>query len=57
MYLLYCDESCHLPNDGIDIMILGTVYCKERYKEQIFKDIRKIKEKHSLRPYFEVKWT
>lgn len=57
MYLLYCDESCHLPNDGIDIMILGTVYCKERYKEQIFKDIRKIKEKHSLSPYFEVKWT
>jgi hypothetical protein len=57
MYLLYCDESCHLPNDGIDIMVLGTVYCRDKYKEQIFKDIRKIKEKHKLSPYFEVKWT
>lgn len=57
MYLLYCDESCHLPNDGIDIMVLGTIYCKDRYKDQIFKDIRKIKEKHGLSPYFEVKWT
>lgn len=57
MYLLYCDESCHLPNDGINTMVLGTVYCHEEDKREIFNDIKKIKEKHNLSPHFEAKWT
>lgn len=57
MNLLYCDESCHLPNDGINDMILGTIYCDSEHKRNIFNEIRKIKEKHNLSPYFEFKWT
>jgi hypothetical protein len=25
-YNLYCDESCHLENDGQQAMVLGAVY-------------------------------
>ncbi|WP_319370586.1 DUF3800 domain-containing protein [uncultured Ilyobacter sp.] len=57
MQLIYCDESCHLPNDKINSMVLGAVYCNEKYKREIFNDIRIIKEKHNLSPYFEIKWT
>lgn len=57
MQLIYCDESCHLPNDNIDVMILGAVSCKEKEKNRIFNEIKEIKKKHNLNPYFEIKWT
>ncbi|MBN2858084.1 MAG: DUF3800 domain-containing protein [Candidatus Delongbacteria bacterium] len=57
MNLLYCDESCHLPNDHINLMVLGTMFCEAEKKRQIFDDIRGIKERHSLSPHFEIKWT
>ncbi|MBN2771778.1 MAG: DUF3800 domain-containing protein [Spirochaetes bacterium] len=57
MNLLYCDESCHLPNDHINLMVLGTMYCDSEKKRQIFDEIRRIKLKHNLEPHFEIKWT
>ncbi len=26
---IYCDESCHLPNDGQRAMVLGALWCFE----------------------------
>jgi len=26
-YNVYCDESCHLQNDGLSVMVLGAVWC------------------------------
>jgi hypothetical protein len=55
--LIYCDESCHLEFDGNDFMVLGAVSCEEDKKEKIFKEIREIKKKNGISPYFEAKWT
>lgn len=56
-YNIYCDESCHLENDSIDLMILGGISCPQRSKQKIFDDIRNIKIKHGLSSWFEIKWT
>jgi CxxC motif-containing protein len=64
---IYCDESCHLKNDGENAMVLGAVWCKEYKKNEIFSRIKEIKAKHGLVPKvvrlkqthipsFEVKW-
>lgn len=64
---VYCDESCHLQSDGHEIMALGSVWCPESKKTEIFERIREIKIKHNLRPHhnknkhfhtpeFEIKW-
>ncbi|MDD2636314.1 MAG: DUF3800 domain-containing protein [Bacteroidales bacterium] len=55
-YNIYCDESCHLENDGIDVMVLGAVYCPTHEKTEIFNRIKEIKEKHNLNKNFEIKW-
>lgn len=55
-YNVYCDESCHLQNDGNDIMVIGGVFCVKGKVKKINKDIRKIKEKYGIGPLAEVKW-
>lgn len=57
MYNIYCDESCHLENDGNDIMVLGGISCLNKSKDKIFDDIRALKIKHGLSSWFEIKWT
>lgn len=54
---VYCDESCHLPNDGQKAMVLGAVSCPKDKRLEIAKRIREIKLKHNLAADFEVKWT
>lgn len=54
---VYCDESCHLENDGFDIMVLGTIFCNSEHKNTITNEIRNIKIKHSLSSWNEIKWT
>lgn len=56
-YSIYCDESCHLENDGQDVMVLGGVWCNTSYKKEIYSRIRDIKEKHGIPKYTEMKWT
>lgn len=56
-YNVYCDESCHLEQDHIPVMVLGAVWCPKNTSKRIGRDIRAIKEKHGLKPYFEIKWT
>ena len=54
---IYCDESCHLENDGIAVMVLGAIWCGVDRSAPIARRLRDIKEKHDLKPDFEVKWT
>lgn len=64
---IYCDESCHLPNDKEPVMVLGAVYCPIEKKEEIFERLYSFKTKHKLIPknkknekdnraYYELKW-
>jgi len=55
-YNIYCDESCHLQNDGIDVMVLGAIWCPVERRKEILKQIREIKIKNGLKKTFEIKW-
>ncbi|WP_417619833.1 DUF3800 domain-containing protein [Oceanihabitans sediminis] len=55
-YNIYCDESCHLPNDSNGYMVLGGIWCLKEKKKEIFKRLREIKVQHGLSEDFEVKW-
>ena len=54
---IYCDESCHLENDGQKVMVLGGVWNSKDKSHEIAVRIREIKEKHGLSKNFEIKWT
>lgn len=53
---IYCDESCHLPNDGQPVMVLGAVICPVDKTQEIGKRLREIRQRHGLPAPFEVKW-
>lgn len=53
-YNFYCDESCHLPNDRIPIMVLGGIWCPVEKTREINNRIREIKAKYDIGP--EMKW-
>ncbi|HDY66104.1 MAG TPA: DUF3800 domain-containing protein [Phycisphaerae bacterium] len=56
-YNIYCDESCHLENDGQSAMVLGAVCCPLERVREISTHLRDVKERHGLARNFEVKWT
>ena len=56
-YNIYCDESCHLENDGQQAMVLGAVWCPVERTGGFSDDLRRIKTAHGLARDFEVKWT
>lgn len=55
-YNIYCDESCHLENDHIKVMVLGAIWCPKDVKHLVFKRIREIKVKYGFKPDLEIKW-
>lgn len=55
-YNIYCDESCHLERDPHKAMVLGAVWCAKDDKEPLFNRVKEIKQKHGLKPGFEIKW-
>lgn len=55
-YNIYCDESCHLPNDRQSIMTLGLIRCPLAKTKEIAIRIREIKAKHHFKKDFELKW-
>lgn len=62
LYNIYCDESCHLQNDGNDIMVLGGISCPTKHAKETNLKIRQIKESYGLgkNKYgseMELKWT
>jgi len=56
-YSVYCDESCHLEHDGINVMVLGAIWCPSEKRTEIFRRIREIKTRHGLSAAFEIKWS
>lgn len=54
---VYCDESCHLENDGQRIMVLGAIWCSDPKKRETAQRIAEIKRKHGMPATFEFKWT
>ena len=54
---IYCDESCHLLNDGQKAMVLGALWCFKTKAATHNREIAALKAKHRLSPFFEIKWT
>lgn len=54
---IYCDESCHLENDGIEVMVLGALSCPTEYSRQASEEIRAMKALHGFKSSSELKWT
>jgi hypothetical protein len=54
---IYCDESCHLEHDHIEVMVLGAVWCPLSKAKAIAEQIREIKADHGISRQMEVKWT
>ncbi len=57
LYNIYCDESCHLEHDGVGLMMLGAVWCRDEVSREISERVREIKLRHGLPRHFEIKWT
>lgn len=57
LYNVYCDETCHLENDGINVMVLGAVWCSQRMLKEINQRIKEIKARNNVSPTMELKWT
>ena len=47
-YNIYCDESCHLENDGKRFMVLGVVCCPVDKAREIAVKIRETKSKYDV---------
>ena len=56
IYNIYCDESCHLENDHLGVMVLGAVWCPKDAAREIAERIREIKVRHGLNQKQEIKW-
>jgi hypothetical protein len=56
-YNIYCDESCHLPHDNSDLMVIGGISCPKDKAAFINKAIRDIKENNGVYKFAEIKWT
>ena len=57
LYNIYCDESCHLEHDGINVMVLGAVWCQQTKLKEVNRRIRDIKVRNGVSPTAEMKWT
>lgn len=53
---IYCDESCHLPTDEHNAMVLGAVVVPLDRKDEVSKRLCEIKEIHDLPSNAELKW-
>lgn len=53
---IYCDESCHLENDGMNVMVLGALWCPADHRKALARKIKALKAEYGLAPGFEIKW-
>jgi len=53
---IYCDESCHLENDGMRAMVLGALWCPAESRKVLARRIKALKAEYGLAPSFEIKW-
>jgi hypothetical protein len=56
IYNIYCDESCHLENDHLGVMVLGAVWNPKNKSKDIARKIREIKNLNGLHSNQEIKW-
>ena len=54
---VYCDESCHLPNDKSNYMVIGSIKCPKSKTFFINHEIKNIKKKYGVFEFAEIKWT
>lgn len=47
---IYCDESCHLENDGMKAMVLGALWCPASHRKFLARKIKALKAAHGLPP-------
>lgn len=55
-YNIYCDESCHLLQDGKAYMVIGCTWCPKYKTKEIHNRIRAIKQRNGHWPNEEAKW-
>ncbi len=53
---IYCDESCHLENDGMKAMVLGALWCPAAHRKFLARKVKALKADHGLPAGFEIKW-
>ena len=53
---IYCDESCHLENDGMKAMVLGALWCPADQRKLLSRKIKALKTEHGFPAHFEIKW-
>lgn len=53
---IYCDESCHLEHDGINVMVLGAIWCPKEKLKNINERIKEIKHRNGVYATSELKW-
>ena len=56
LYNVYCDESCHLPNDGHPALVLGALVCPKEHARDVANSLRDARVRHGLSPHLEIKW-
>jgi len=55
-YNIYCDESCHLLNDKLGVMVLGAIWTPSDVTKTINQEIRQMKIDHGFSSKMEIKW-
>ena len=56
-YNVYCDETCHLENDGQTHMVMGAAWCDAEKQGEIIERMRDYRKEHGLSDHYEIKWT
>lgn len=54
---VYCDESCHLEHDRQRAMVFGCIRYPQEKVRELSEQIRKLKQKHFIYKFAEIKWT
>lgn len=52
---IYCDESCHIENDGNAFMFFGSISCAYPQVKRHTARIKELKDKHKFNA--EIKWS
>ncbi len=53
---IYCDESCHLENDGMRSMVLGALWCPTDQRKRLARRVKALKTAHGVPAGIEIKW-
>lgn len=62
IFNIYCDESCHLENDGfaamvLGAMVLGAIWCPDSHHKYLARKVKQLKKEFKISANNEIKWT